>query len=165
MGFYNYIQVRHSNNSLSENFSEWEFIYSNVAIVHKIDNRFVSSKHRKNAVNLCNNFLEPLRTLAGGVPLFVSSGYRVPSLNHMVGGVSYSEHQKGNAVDIVGYSVSGRELFYLILSNVKKNLPLVDQVIYYPQKGFIHVGFSDFAPRGEFFVATRDRYYLKEVVK
>ena len=52
--------------------------------------------------NLCalvHNILEPLRKEMG-LPLKISSGYRSPQLNKAVGGVSNSQHMKGEAADL-----------------------------------------------------------------
>lgn len=45
--------------------------------------------------------LERVRTLLGGVPLIISSGYRSPALNAIVGGVPSSAHMSGRAADIL----------------------------------------------------------------
>ena len=52
--------------------------------------------------NLCalvQNVLEPLRKEMG-LPLKISSGYRSAQLNKAVGGVSNSQHMKGEAADL-----------------------------------------------------------------
>lgn len=51
---------------------------------------------------LCQNFLEPIRAKFG--PLTVSSGYRCPALNKLVGGVWTSAHCYGAAADITAAS-------------------------------------------------------------
>ena len=48
---------------------------------------------------LCTRYLEPLRTQFG--PLWVSSGYRCPKLNALIGGVPDSAHIFGCAADLV----------------------------------------------------------------
>ena len=50
--------------------------------------------------NLCEHVLEPLREHFG-IPVVISSGYRCPALNRTVGGVSNSQHLKGEAADII----------------------------------------------------------------
>jgi hypothetical protein len=63
-------------------------------------------------VYLAAYVLEPLRT-AMGVPIRVSSGYRCERLNKAVGGVSNSQHCKGQAADICidGDMAKGRRWF------------------------------------------------------
>ena len=48
---------------------------------------------------LCTRFLEPLRNQFGA--LFVTSGYRCPQLNTLIGGVPDSAHIFGCAADVV----------------------------------------------------------------
>ena len=48
---------------------------------------------------LCQQVLEPLRIWIGK-PVVINSGYRCARLNQLVGGVSNSQHQTGQAVDI-----------------------------------------------------------------
>ena len=47
--------------------------------------------------NLCVRCLEPVRQQLG-LPIKVNSGYRCPLLNQMVGGVSTSQHLKGEVL-------------------------------------------------------------------
>ena len=47
------------------------------------------------------DMLELIRTALGGVPIVVTSGYRSPSVNKAVGGVTSSDHTQGYAVDFV----------------------------------------------------------------
>jgi hypothetical protein len=56
-------------------------------------------KERANAVDLCENVLEKVRAHFG-MPIYISSGYRCPRLNAKVGGVTTSQHTKGQAADI-----------------------------------------------------------------
>ena len=52
-----------------------------------------------NLVQLCEEVLEPLREQFQ-TPLVITSGYRSPLVNKLVGGVANSQHQKGEAADI-----------------------------------------------------------------
>ena len=52
-----------------------------------------------NLIQLCQTVLEPLREQLNQ-PLIITSGYRSPLVNKLVGGVANSQHQKGEAVDI-----------------------------------------------------------------
>ena len=54
---------------------------------------------RMNAVVLCENVLEKVRAHFG-MPIYISSGYRCTRLNAKVGGVTTSQHTKGEAADI-----------------------------------------------------------------
>ena len=85
--------------------------------------------------DLVDNVLDPLREAWGG-PIRVTSGYRCPELNKLVGGTPTIQHQRGEAADItVGNPSRNRRLLELIK---RLNLP-VDQCI--DEKGcrWIHV--------------------------
>ena len=79
-----------------------------------------------NLVYLTAYVLEPLR-VAMKEPISISSGYRCPRLNEAVGGVSNSQHMKGQAADlnIGGDRAKGRKWF----DYIKNHLPF-DQLIW-----------------------------------
>lgn len=90
---------------------------------------------------LCSKILEPLR-IAWKKPINISSGYRCPRLNQLVGGVSTSAHKLGYAVDIVPNSGDIETLKDFIVDWVKDNKIKFDQIIF-ESKGsskWIHVG-------------------------
>jgi len=71
--------------------------------------------------NLCalvHNVLQPLRD-AMGEPIKIGSGYRCPQLNKAVGGVSNSQHMKGEAADLCidGDMAKGRKWMTWIMDN------------------------------------------------
>lgn len=68
-----------------------------------------------------------------GKPIYVSSGWRCPSHNAEVGGVSNSQHVLGNAADI--YVDGDYEEFY----NLVLDMGLFDGVGHYPNDEFVHV--------------------------
>lgn len=76
-----------------------EFTRSATADKLHIDNT-IPEELIPNLKNLCEQVLEPLREHFG-IPVVISSGYRCPQLNKAVGGVPNSQHQKGEAADIV----------------------------------------------------------------
>ena len=83
---------------LSTHFSLEEFAASETAAAHGIDNVVPQALVIQLAL-LCTSCLEPIRAQFG--PLRISSGYRCPALNALVGGVATSEHTLGCAADIV----------------------------------------------------------------
>lgn len=92
----------------------------------------------ENLTKLIDYILDPLRR-AWGKPIIVSSGYRCPKLNKAIGGVSSSQHQKGQAADITaGSKELNKKLFQLIQD---LNLPY-DQVIDESKFTWIHVSYS-----------------------
>lgn len=84
---------------LTSHFTLEELCYSSTAIAHGIDNEPLDY-HVRNLAALCENVLEPLRMDMGCNPLFISSGYRCPQLNALVGGARNSQHTRGEAADI-----------------------------------------------------------------
>ena len=89
-------------------------------------------------VRLANTLLEPIREMVG--PIKINSGYRSPAVNAAVGGVSSSQHLKGEAADMSPVQVSPAVLFDLVESS---SLPY-DQLIL--EFGWVHVSC---APEGK----------------
>lgn len=83
---------------LSEHFTLEEMTRSATASGHNLSNE----PDRDAVVRLqylCLNTLEPLRE-AWGAPIVVTSGYRSPMVNKLVGGAPNSQHMSGCAADI-----------------------------------------------------------------
>ena len=86
-------------------------------------------------LELCRWILDPVREMYGK-PIVVTSGFRTPFLNHLVGGVTTSQHMQGLAADL--RSDDPKALFDLI---AESDLPF-DQLIYYQKRKFVHVSYS-----------------------
>lgn len=74
-----------------------------------------------NLTNLINCLLDKVRDRFGK-PIYISSGFRCTALNSAVGGVKGSQHQKGQAADIITshtrVDLAGqKELFKLIYNS------------------------------------------------
>ena len=83
---------------VSKNFTLEELTASATAKAKGIRN----NPGQTDIVNLCglvHNILQPLRT-AMGYPIKIGSGYRSLALNQAVGGVSNSQHMRGEAADL-----------------------------------------------------------------
>jgi len=104
---------------LSPHFRLSEFEYSATAIANGIDNR-VPSTLIPNLKNLCEQVLEPLR-LQVNEPIIISSGYRSPELNRLVGGAPNSQHMTGEAADIllIANHVSLIDCYTWLLNNTR----------------------------------------------
>lgn len=90
---------------LSPNFYLDEFTRSETAERHGITIEVVpGSDVEKNIQRLVDTVLQPLRDALG--PVKVTSGYRPKKLNLLIGGSRTSQHQYGQAADIVvpGYT-------------------------------------------------------------
>lgn len=81
---------------MSEHFSLEEFLHSDTAIAHNVEN-LPRWQDVDNLVRLAE-VMEQVRSLLG-VPIAVSSGYRCPTVNDLVGGATNSAHLDGCACD------------------------------------------------------------------
>lgn len=108
----------------SEFFTLAELTKSETAARHKIDNTPPAAiiKNLQYGVDMV---LDPLRRLYGK-PIKINSGYRCPQLNKLVGGVTNSWHQEGNAADI---HIESADEAKILFSNLQK-LPSVDTVLF-----------------------------------
>lgn len=84
---------------MTKNFKIKEFITSETADKYHIDNMPRKYEIIDNIWTLCSEVLQPLRD-AMGFPITITSGYRCPTLNMIVGGVEGSQHLNGTAADI-----------------------------------------------------------------
>lgn len=90
-----------------------ELTKSATATKFGIDNT-PSAEVTANLTALVDKVLDPLREIYGK-PIYVSSGYRCQKLNKAVGGVSNSQHLKGEAADLCQKSTEeNRRLFVFI---------------------------------------------------
>lgn len=93
--------------------------------------------------------LEGVRRVAG-VPITVSSGYRSPEVNKLVGGAPNSAHVRGLAADINAAGMSPRTLARLIYDS-----PLqFDQVIF--EGTWVHIALAEGPLRREALTAHFD---------
>jgi uncharacterized protein YcbK (DUF882 family) len=120
-------------------FSIKELTKSATAQRKGIDNS-PSKEVERSLTALVEKVLDPLRE-AYGKPIIVTSGYRCPKLNAIVGSTPSSQHVKGEAADIKSVQDTPEEnkkLFDLI---VKMKLPF-DQLINEHNYDWVHVSFG-----------------------
>ena len=126
---------------LSTNFTVAEYIKSQTATRHGIDNS-LSDEHLQNAKKLFANVVQPIREKFGVT--IITSGYRSPELNAKIGGSSKSQHCKGQAVDLECLKESNADVAMWIENNLD-----FDQLIleFYtpsePSSGWIHVSYNE----------------------
>lgn len=113
--------VDHDKTHLSKHFKLWEFVTSQTAARHGINNTPPLAVIDRLST-LCQQILEPARQAVG--PLRISSGYRCPALNSAVGGSKTSAHMQGYAADVIPLSANKMELAHWVKSNCK-----FDQII------------------------------------
>lgn len=98
---------------------------------------------------LIEQLLDPIRAAWGG-PISVNSGYRSPALNKAVGGVSNSQHMKGEAADItVGSQEANKQLFDLIVELRQNGRISFDQLIDESNYSWLHISFKSVGNRNE----------------
>ena len=117
-------------------FTIGELVASQEADRRAINNR-LPRKLVPHAQQLIDRVLDPLRE-AYGRPIRVTSGYRCPELNRVVGGSPTSDHMQARAADIVGTpntKEENRRLFELA-----KKLDF-DQLIDEKNGAWIHISY------------------------
>lgn len=131
---------------LSEHFTYDEMTLSETAVRKGIKND-PSPAELNHLKQLCVKILEPFRMKVG--PLRVSSGYRSPALNKLIGGSSRSQHCKGQAADVTPLKIDLKKA-YLCL--VDSGLPF-DQAIFEFGR-WVHVSWT-LKPRRQCLVASK----------
>lgn len=98
---------------------------------------------------LVDNVLDPVRDMVDA-PIIITSGYRCPQVNRLVGGVGNSQHMSGCAADfrVMGFTPSMMYEVFLYIFNTLE----YDQLIYYRSKNIIHVSYVENCPRCEAFL-------------
>lgn len=102
---------------LTEHFKLSEFTRSSTADKYGFKNT-PNENQITNLKALCENVLEPLRQHFN-VPIVISSGFRCPKLNALVGGATNSQHKTGEAADIhIPDEETGMRWFLWLKDNV-----------------------------------------------
>lgn len=112
-----------------------------------------SDEEIDNLRKLCRDVLEPIRATIGS-PIIVNSAYRSPAVNSAVGGVSTSQHLKGQAADIHVINMSSLGLFHTIKNMVANGQIHVGQCILYPN--FVHVSLHTSHYTNQFIVKNKN---------
>ena len=126
------------NIKLSLFFTVKEFEASTIASTHNLVNK-MNREELQNATTLCTVFLDSIRAHANK-PMIITSGYRSPMVNKLVGGSKTSAHTTGCAVDFHVPGMTITELYELIYRLVHdKLIPSPDQVIH-ENNQWVHLG-------------------------
>lgn len=116
------------------NFSMSELVHSDTAVKYNINN-MPDINSMDCMLDLIYFVLQPLRTKLNK-PIKINSGYRNAQVNKLVGGVSTSQHSKGQAADII---VTGMSVSQLI-TFIKNSGIEYDQLINEYDK-WVHISF------------------------
>lgn len=135
-----------------KHFTLSEFFCSSTAAKSSIKNE-PSPDERATIVRninlLVDNVLDHVRDMVNA-PIIITSGYRCPQVNRLVGGVNNSQHMSGCAADfhVKGFTPSMMYDVFLYIFNTLE----YDQLIYYRSKNFIHVSYVENCNRREAFL-------------
>lgn len=140
---------------LSEHFSLAEFIESATARARGITNH--PSPEMLARLKQTAEQMEKVRTILGGKPILVTSGYRGPELNAAVGGVSNSHHAQAQAVDFHCPAFGTPYDVCKALEAKQKELKY-DQLIH-EQRSWVHISFAP-NPRGQNLTLTAAGEYV-----
>lgn len=135
-----------------KHFNLSEFFFSSTAEKNGIKNEPSIDARATIARNidlLVDNVLDPIRDMTHA-PILITSGYRCPQVNRLVGGVVDSQHMSGCAADfhVIGFTPSMMYQVFLYIFNTLE----YDQLIYYRSKNFIHVSYVENCNRHEAFL-------------
>lgn len=135
-----------------KHFTLSEFFRSSTAAKNGIKNEPGIDERATIARNinlLVDNVLDPVRDMVDA-PIIITSGYRCPQVNRLVGGVGNSQHMSGCAADfrVMGFTPSMMYEVFLYIFNTLE----YDQLIYYRSKNIIHVSYVENCPRCEAFL-------------
>lgn len=115
------------------NFKLSELIHSDTAVAYKINN-MPDINSLDCMLDLICDCLQPIRDKLKK-PMIVTSGFRCSALNRAVGGVSNSQHTKGQAVD---FHVNGMTIKETIDFVIKSGVPF-DQLI--DERTWVHISY------------------------
>lgn len=135
-----------------KNFKLSEFFVSSTADKNGIKNEPSLDERatiERNINLLVDNVLDPIRDKFCA-PVIITSGYRCPRVNKLVGGANNSQHMSGCAADfhIKGFTyLMMRQVFLNVYDTME-----FDQLIYYRSKNIIHVSYVKNRNRHEAFL-------------
>jgi zinc D-Ala-D-Ala carboxypeptidase len=146
---------------LTEHFTLEEFTRSQRGARRGIKN-VPNTSQIHSMTSLCLLILERIRDITE-MPISISSGYRCPALNRLVGGSRGSQHMKGEAADIYINGITPKWLFDTIR---KTDLPFDQLILENPDAdGWVHISYTTrHPPRREVLIAYfegKKRIYRK----
>jgi hypothetical protein len=128
---------------LTENFSLDEFLVSSKAAALGIANT-PTKEHLRRIKKVTAPGMQLVRDLVARA-MVLTSGYRNPELNEIVGGVPTSDHAEAYAVDCRAAGLSAYGLAKLIAQHMKPGGKLygkIDQLILETSRSVVHISFA-----------------------
>jgi putative chitinase len=125
---------------LSDHFWLKELLVSSKADQLGIENK-PTKAHLANLRNRVAPGLELVRAVCGNRPIAVTSAYRNPQINALVGGTETSAHPMGLAADIRVAGLSSYTTAKLIAEAMLEGLR-IDQLIWESGRNVVHVSFD-----------------------
>ena len=133
---------------LAKNFTLAELTFSQIATRHNIDNA-PNKSQINNLILLANNILQPVRNHFQSV-VIISSGYRCPQLNKLIGGASSSQHLNGEAADFEVINKTNYEVAEYIANNLTFDQLILEFYIPgQPTSGWVHCSYKNSNNRKE----------------
>lgn len=144
--------------ALGPHFTVGELVHSSTGAAHAVDNWPDSVARLAALRELVDHVLEPLRGKFGIVR--VTSGYRSPAVNLLVGGAPDSQHLAGEAADIVCPAIDCAGL----AAWIEQALPFDQLILEGPRQGraetpWVHVSWSARVRRHEALTRLPDGSY------
>lgn len=124
---------------LTRHFSVSEFTRSEAAHRLGIDNT-IPFELWENARRTAEG-LEAIKHMLGGVPMFISSGYRCPALNAAIGGSANSDHMRCDAADFTAPAFGSPLAICRAIAANPVIMARVDQLIHEYGR-WVHVSFG-----------------------
>jgi zinc D-Ala-D-Ala carboxypeptidase len=128
---------------LTKDFSLDEFLVSSTAAANGISNA-PTDEHLRRIRTVTAPGMQLVRNVINR-GIVITSAYRNPVINRMVGGVATSDHPEGYAVDSRAAGLSAYSYAMLVASAMKRGGLLyghVDQLILETSRSIVHISFA-----------------------